>query len=88
LEPARRIAAVDDGLCVLGEVLALAQNSDTGTGSLGLTVKSGATTNEGTAQNLATGAQYVRQLYELDPNTSAAWTVANVSALEAGVTVR
>jgi hypothetical protein len=70
------------------EVLALAQNSDTGTGSLGLTVKSGATTNEGTAQNLATGAQYVRQLYELDPNTSAAWTVANVSALEAGVTVR
>lgn len=70
------------------EVLALAQNSDTGTGSLGLTVKSGATTNEGTAQNLGTGAQYFRQLYELDPNTSAAWTVANVSALEAGVTVR
>jgi hypothetical protein len=70
------------------EVLAYGQNSDTGTGSLGLTVKSGATTNEGTAQSLGTAAQYFRQLYETDPNTSAAWTVAAVSALEAGVTVR
>jgi hypothetical protein len=70
------------------EVLALAQNSDSGTGSLGLTVKSGATTNEGTAQNLSTSAAYYRQLYETDPATSAAWTVAAVTALEAGVTVR
>jgi hypothetical protein len=70
------------------EVLAYAQNSDAGAGSLGLTVKSGATTNEGTAQPLTTSAAYVRQLYETDPNTSAAWTVANVNALEAGITVR
>lgn len=70
------------------EVLAYAQNSDSGVGSLGVTVKSGATTNEGTAQNLAISPQYFRQLYETDPNTSAAWTVAAVDALEAGTTVR
>lgn len=70
------------------EVLAFAQNSDTGTGSLGLTVKSGVTTNEGTAQNLSASGAYYRQLYETDPNTSAAWTVAAVNALEAGTTVR
>jgi hypothetical protein len=70
------------------EVLAYAQNSDAGAGSLGLTVKSGSTTNEGTAQSLTTTAQYFRQLYETDPATSAAWTTAAVNALEAGTTVR
>jgi len=70
------------------EVLAYAQNSDAGAGSLGLTVKSGATTNEGTAQGLGITAQYFRQLYETDPATSAAWTVSAVNALEAGTTVR
>jgi hypothetical protein len=70
------------------EVVAYAQNSDAGAGSLGLTVKSGATTNEGTAQSLGTTAMFLRQQYELDPNTTAAWTNANVNALEAGTTVR
>ena len=70
------------------EVLVLAQNSDTGAGSLGLTVVSGGTTNEGTAQSLGSTAGYIRQLYETDPNTSAAWTVSGVNAMEAGVTVR
>jgi hypothetical protein len=70
------------------EVVAYAQNSDIGAGSLGPTVKSGATTNEGTAQALGTTATFVRQLYETDPNTSVAWTNAAVNALEAGTTVR
>jgi len=70
------------------EVLALAQNSDAGLGSLGLTLISGATTNEGAAQSLTISAAYYRQLYETDPNTSAAWTNAAVNALEAGTTVR
>jgi hypothetical protein len=70
------------------EVLAYAQNSDASAGSLGLTVKSGATTNEGTAQALGISGQYFRQLYETDPATSAAWTTAAVNALEAGTTVR
>ncbi len=70
------------------EVLAYAQNSDTNPGSLGLTVKSGATTNEGSAQALAASAQYFRQLYETDPATSAAWATSAVNVLEAGTTVR
>lgn len=70
------------------EVIALAQNADVGTGSLALTVKSGATTTEGTAQNLTTSAQYFRQLFETDPATSSLWTQAGVNALEAGATVR
>lgn len=72
----------------VAEVLVLAQNSDAGAGSLGLTVKSGATTNEGTAQALGTTAAYIRQQYETDPATSAAWTSSAINALEAGVTVR
>jgi hypothetical protein len=72
----------------VAEVLVLAQNSDAGAGSLGLTVVSGATTNEGTAQTLGTAGAYIRQQYETDPNTSAAWSVAAVNAMEAGVTVR
>ena len=70
------------------ELLAYAQNSDTNPGSLGLTLKSGATTNEGTAQALSSTAAYYRQLYETDPNTTAAWTNIAVNALEAGTTVR
>ena len=70
------------------EVLAYAQNSDALAGSLGLTVKSGSTTNEGTARTLSATAAYVRQLYETDPATSAAWTASAVNALEAGTTVR
>jgi len=70
------------------EVLAYAQNSDTNPGSLGLTLKSGATTSEGTAQALNSTAAYYRQLYETDPNTTATWTNTAVNALEAGTTVR
>jgi len=70
------------------EVVAFAANSDALTGSLGLTVKSGATTNEGTAQALTTTGAYYRQQYETDPNTTAAWSNAAVNALEVGTTVR
>ena len=70
------------------EELVLAQNSDAGAGSLGLTIKSGATINEATAQPLGTSPTYYVARYETDPNTSAAWTQAAVNALEAGMTVR
>lgn len=70
------------------EVLALAQNSDAGGGSLAPTVKSGATTNEATAVGLSTSAGYITGRWETDPNTSAAWGAAAVNALEAGATVR
>lgn len=70
------------------EALALAQNSDAGAGSLGPTIKSGATTNEATAVSLGTTAGYVTGRWELDPNGNVAWTGAAVNAAEVGVTVR
>lgn len=70
------------------EAIALAQNSDAGGGSIGLTIKSGATTNEATAISLGTSAGYVTSRWETDPNTTAAWTISSVNALEAGATVR
>ena len=70
------------------EALVLAQNSDAGGGSIGPTIKSGATINEAAAIGLSTSPAYVGARWETDPNTTAAWTVAAVNALEAGVTVR
>jgi hypothetical protein len=70
------------------DLVVTALNSDVGTGSIGLTLKSGATTNEGTAQPLGITPQTFHQFFEVDPNTSASWTVAAVNALEAGTTVR
>lgn len=70
------------------DVIAYAQKTEATDGSLGLTLKSGATTNEATAQPLNLSPAFLRQVYDTDPNTGAAWTVANVNALEAGTTVR
>jgi len=70
------------------EVLALAQNSDAGGGSLAPTVKSGSATSEAATVALSTTAAYATGRWETDPNTSAAWTSAAVNALEAGATVR
>jgi hypothetical protein len=72
---------------VVEEIL-FAQNSDAGGGSLAPTVKSGATTNEATAFGLTTSPGYITGRWETDPNTTAAWTLAGVNALEAGATVR
>lgn len=70
------------------EAIVLAQNSDASAGSIGPTIKSGATINEATAISLGTTAGYVSSRWETDPNTSAAWTASAVNAVEAGVTVR
>ena len=70
------------------EAIALAQKSDAGAASIGVTLKSGATTDEATAAALATTQAYYRKQYETDPNTSSAWTTTAVNALEAGTTVR
>lgn len=73
--------------CVQEVVQAL--NSDSGAGAIGLTLVSGSTTVEGTAQTLVISAQnLLGPVYETDPNTGAAWTNAAVNALEAGTTVR
>jgi hypothetical protein len=70
------------------EVIALAQNSDAGAGSIAPTLKSGSTTSVATAIGLATTAAYVRSQWETNPDGSVAWTAAAVDALEAGATIK
>ncbi|HEY1292927.1 MAG TPA: hypothetical protein VGJ60_07610 [Chloroflexota bacterium] len=70
------------------EAVAFAQNAAPGVGAFGLTMKSGSTIDEATAQNLSTSPAYIGARWEIDPNTGAAWTQAAVDALEGGVTVR
>jgi hypothetical protein len=78
--------AVQSVNCVEGVLFAV--NSDASGGSIAPTIRSGGTTNEGTATGLSTSAAYVRQLWETDPATGAAWTAAAVDAAELGATVR
>lgn len=67
-------------------VTAIARKTDSGTGSVKLTMKSGATTAQGSAEGLS-DASYSREIYArgVDPATSAAWSKSAVDALEAGV---
>jgi len=50
-------------------------------------VKSGATYSLGAELNLSSGYNLASHVYELDPNTSTAWTETTVNAIEAGVDV-
>jgi hypothetical protein len=73
---------------VLGtQTVAHMQKSDAGTASAKLAIKSGATVYYDTTQSLGTSIAAYSQVREMDPATSAAWTVAAVNALEAGVEV-
>jgi len=85
-------AAADLPVAVSGinvvEELLLVQNSDAGAGSIGPTIRSGATTSELGPISLTNTVTYVTGRWETDPNTSAAWTAAAVNALEIGATVR
>lgn len=67
-------------------VTTLARKTDSGTGSVKLTMKSGATQAQSTDQGLS-DADYARKLYArgVDPGTSSAWTQSGVNGLEAGV---
>ena len=67
---------------------AVGSKDDAGSSTLLLPVKSGATTSAGSGSTLelATYKRF-RRVFETDPNTSAAWTVSAINALEAGVEV-
>jgi hypothetical protein len=58
--------------------------SDAGTKSVKRRVRSGGTTYTGPSVALGTTYNTVIEVLELDPATSAAWTVSSVNALEAG----
>ncbi len=55
-----------------------------GDASLALRVKSGATTETLTGLALTTGGAYLSKVYATDPDTSTAWTLSGVDALELG----
>jgi hypothetical protein len=57
-----------------------------GSASIYPVCKSGATESDGTARSFA-GFSKLDEIYEVDPNTSAAWTLSNFNAAEFGVKV-
>jgi len=65
------------------------QKSDSGTKTLSLRVKSGANDSGGSATGLAPGTSFgwLASYFATDPNTSAAWTGANLDAATAGIRV-
>jgi hypothetical protein len=60
------------------------RKDDAGSHTLALTLRSGTTNYFGTTVSVGGGYAMTRQIYETDPNTSAAWTVANLNAAEIG----
>jgi hypothetical protein len=68
------------------QVYTRTRKDDAGARAYRVTCKSGATTiDNGSDIYLATGYQTISQVYETDPNTSAAWTISGVNAAEFGV---
>jgi hypothetical protein len=61
-----------------------ARKTDANPRTLYQTVKSGATTDQGTAKGLLTGYGRLERMLVVDPNTSAAWGAAAVTALLIG----
>jgi hypothetical protein len=73
---------------ILGvQAVAHMQKSDSGAASAKLAIKSGATVYYDATQSLGTAIAAYSQVRETDPATSAAWTLAAVNALEAGMEV-
>ena len=62
--------------------------SDAGAKSGALVVRSGGTDYEQATFALGTSYAYANKVLETDPATSAAWTISNVNALEAGFKVK
>lgn len=60
---------------------------DAGAKSAANFVRSGSTDTDGASAPLGTAQSYLSQVFELDPNTAAAWTESTVNAMEAGVKV-
>jgi hypothetical protein len=65
------------------------QKSDSGTKTLSLRTKSGSTDGGGTSTGIAPATTYgwLASYFPTDPNTSAAWTGANLDAATSGLKV-
>lgn len=69
-------------------LLDYAQKSDAGARSHALLVRHSGTNYAGADQALGTSYAHYRETWETNPGTAAAWTPANVNALEIGVKAR
>lgn len=74
----------DPGAIRAVQVNLLANKSDAGLRLIVPRIKSGATEEAGAAQALSTDNRYYTRSWEVDPNTAAAWTAANLDAAEFG----
>lgn len=66
--------------------LTRAANSDGGTGNIKTGLVSGATSGLGADKALTSAFTYYTDIWETDPNTAAAWTVANANAAKISFT--
>jgi hypothetical protein len=69
------------------QAVAHMQKSDSGVANAKVALKSGGSVYYDATQSLGTSVAAYSQVHETDPATSAAWTVAAVNALEAGMEV-
>lgn len=82
------ISATNQTAVHFAALFALAR-ADAAGDKLALVVKSGATTDAGADLALVNGTyRWRKKIWELDPNTAAAWTVANINSAEWGVKKR
>lgn len=78
---------ITSGQVLCSDVLWYGRKTDAGTRVLRGNVKSGGVVGTGSNVAVASNYAYSRGHFELDPNTSAAWTIAAVNAAEHGAEV-
>lgn len=66
------------------QAVMFAKKTDTATRNIYLQTVSGATTSDGSAQQLLSEYTRFNRIMETDPNTAAAWTYTNVNAVKGG----
>jgi hypothetical protein len=81
------LAAGTAGVLGVQAVAHMQKSPDAGTASAKVAIKSGATVYYDATRSLGTAVAAYSQVRETDPATSAAWTLAAVNALEAGMEV-
>jgi hypothetical protein len=69
------------------QVKSLLAKTDAGARTVAAVLKSSSTTTTGSAVAASATSQYVRAMFQADPNTSAQWTQSNVDAAQAGYTI-
>lgn len=75
---------VYDPLLVGAQVAAFAKKTDSSSRSLDLTMRSGATTSQGSSVSLTTSYVGYNRMALTDPATGAAWTESGINALQVG----